>query len=84
MGRGLAQHRQAMQSSKARAIKRIKSRYEGMVDLGRGGIERKIGIDATTPHRCSGPCCGNERHFSKGDERLTIQERRAATIQDDF
>lgn len=30
------------------------------------------------PKVCSGPCCGNPRRWSKGEDRATIQERRHA------
>ena len=29
---------------------------------------------ATTPHPCSGSCCGNPRRWWDGDARLTRQE----------
>lgn len=32
--------------------------------------------DVRTP--CSCPMCGNPRHHGKGEDRVTIQERRAA------
>jgi hypothetical protein len=28
------------------------------------------------PQVCSGPCCGNQRRWGKGRDRLTPQERR--------
>jgi hypothetical protein len=33
---------------------------------------------AVTPSPCSGPCCGNPRHWYTNREALTMQERRAA------
>lgn len=31
------------------------------------------------PQSCSGSCCGNPRHWWKGADRLTIQEKRAGS-----
>ena len=37
---------------------------------------RNVGMLGTTPALCSCHMCGNPRKFAKGDERLTMQERR--------
>jgi hypothetical protein len=65
--RGRAWRRAQWEAMKARA----RSFYGGISD------ERFVGLAATTPHPCSGPCCGNPRRWFGGDERITMQERRA-------
>ena len=37
---------------------------------------RNVGMLGTTPALCSCSMCGNPRKYAKGDERLTMQERR--------
>ena len=39
-------------------------------------------ILADTPKRCSKCCCGNFRRHCKGQERFTLGERRATSLQE--
>jgi hypothetical protein len=41
--------------------------------------QKFIGRMVQTPHPCSKSCCGNPRHYWKG-EKLTLQERKAEKI----
>jgi len=41
----------------------------------------RIGRNSTTPKSCSCPMCGNARRYMKGNERITIQERRFNDIE---
>lgn len=43
-----------------------------------------VGFNAKTPHVCSGPCCGNPRRWFGGDEKITMQERRANARDQDW
>lgn len=37
---------------------------------------RNVGMLGTTPSMCSCRMCGNPRRYAKGEERLTMQERK--------
>lgn len=47
-----------------------------------GNREKWVRRAAATPHPCSNFCCGNPRRHFSGDEALTMQERRAPSIQE--
>lgn len=49
------------------------------------GIEGHLGALRKTKVFCSSPqCCGNPRKGKMGEERLTIQERKAPTIDEEW
>jgi len=37
-----------------------------------------------TPHPCSRECCGNPRRFGRYEPKLTIQERKQETVQENI
>lgn len=62
-------------------VKKIFKHVWGMRDLAED--EKEVGKKATTPQGCSCRGCGNPRKYEKGDEALTMQERKSKSSDSD-
>ena len=75
---------------KARLVKKLRrDDYYGFVsDSDRSSalnnIDHNYKKNANNPKRCSCFMCGNPRKWSKGDESLTLQERKAQKSHSDY
>lgn len=76
MTRSRAFRRNKSVLKKLKVERRINSRFHVAVGRSDFADPVSIGIEARTPHMCSGPCCGNPRKWFGGKNKLTMQERR--------
>lgn len=60
--------------------KSLKYQHKAITLANRWGVprtKREVGMLYRTRTPCSCAMCGNPRHFDKGKEKLTMQERRS-------
>lgn len=80
--RGIAYRRQQLERRKGKwrsIITRWQSYLRGYYSD--DDVPALVGIMATTPCRCSGPCCGNERKWFHKKSRDEMIEREIETTQ---
>lgn len=79
-GRGIRRLQEQRRKEKFRKIihemeKEIQSPFRSPMPIEIGTVDPKwVGRMASTPHPCSGRCCGNPRRHEKGTDKYTMQE----------
>jgi hypothetical protein len=63
--RNRAERRHQAERAKQKAKRRIAARWSHDPCERDAALddEESVGIEANTPHQCSGPCCGNQRKY---------------------